>query len=639
MPSSMDYSTRLLRNHGRLVHTMKKSVARTSNRSGPDMSEWCSYTSTKNVPLHVKTCHWVENNPPECAMPWLLYNPLSCNYRKSLSHLSLPMLALDDHIDSCFSNRFFFLPRCTLAGTGTMRSKSSFMEKSLLLGVPFLSVVNALPNPQLLPQILPAVPVPAPTRLSTTVLPASSTSAASRASSLAPVVVPSVAPLSALLPPILNPSTLVSIVSSVAQIPAAPVSTLQQLVTNVASISAPIPVPSLALSRASSAALPSLVPAVSVVPQISSLAAAVQTPSVPLPLPLLPPVFQPVALPIPSLSTVVPEDTTVVPALPPFFPPIGLPPHYGLPPLFPPAPLLAVPPVVSLLPSDAITEIAASPVASILPAILPALPNVPAIAIPPLPTLPTLFEDLTPAEVQSVLLPLLPTLVAVPPVNVTGLAATLVDAIPTEVLSSLPTLAALDIPPIPLPLPLGEPEFPVEFPATEVENLLPVASSLLDDITDAVPTLLSNPLPLPVASGVIADVVEDFLDVVPTFIPDLLPIIPVPSNPPIPLVPLTDSVPIASGTVSDLSHDWTFYSSGLVQIDEVFLNPFTGLLAGFLSDGTSVGLFVDGLHIGVHVVVYSPTFEFLIRQFSLPLLPLHGGWGFGTYGLPASDSS
>jgi hypothetical protein len=60
-----------------------------------------------------------------------------------------------------------------------------------------------------------------------------------------------------------------------------------------------------------------------------------------------------------------------------------------------------------------------------------------------------------------------------------------------------------------------------------------------------------------------------------------------------------------------------------VRIDDGYLFPKAGVFVGFLPDDTLVGLFVDGLHIGLHVVPYPDLYLSLILQFSLSLAPLN----------------
>jgi hypothetical protein len=55
-------------------------------------------------------------------------------------------------------------------------------------------------------------------------------------------------------------------------------------------------------------------------------------------------------------------------------------------------------------------------------------------------------------------------------------------------------------------------------------------------------------------------------------------------------------------------YNYTFYATGIVQINGAFLQPALKILAGFLSDRTLVGLFIDGLHIGEHIVPYPVTY-------------------------------
>jgi hypothetical protein len=79
---------------------------------------------------------------------------------------------------------------------------------------------------------------------------------------------------------------------------------------------------------------------------------------------------------------------------------------------------------------------------------------------------------------------------------------------------------------------------------------------------------------------------------------------------------------IEAGTVADDTYTWTFYESGAVRIDDGYLYPKVGLFVGLLPDDTLVGLFEDGLHIGLHVVSYPDPYLSLIMIYSLSLAPL-----------------
>jgi hypothetical protein len=51
-------------------------------------------------------------------------------------------------------------------------------------------------------------------------------------------------------------------------------------------------------------------------------------------------------------------------------------------------------------------------------------------------------------------------------------------------------------------------------------------------------------------------------------------------------------------------YNYTFYATGIVQVNGAFLQPALNIFAGFLTDRTLVGMFLDGLHIGEHIVPY-----------------------------------
>ncbi|KAH7409768.1 hypothetical protein DE146DRAFT_642917, partial [Phaeosphaeria sp. MPI-PUGE-AT-0046c] len=79
---------------------------------------------------------------------------------------------------------------------------------------------------------------------------------------------------------------------------------------------------------------------------------------------------------------------------------------------------------------------------------------------------------------------------------------------------------------------------------------------------------------------------------------------------------------IEQGTVFDKTYMWTFFRTGIVRIDESYLVPMTGRFVGYLPDDTLAGLFVDGLHIGEHVVPYPPEYLKLLIQYHLDVAPL-----------------
>jgi hypothetical protein len=62
---------------------------------------------------------------------------------------------------------------------------------------------------------------------------------------------------------------------------------------------------------------------------------------------------------------------------------------------------------------------------------------------------------------------------------------------------------------------------------------------------------------------------------------------------------------LASGTLNECVYNYTFYTSGIIQINNSFLSPKAGALSGYLPDDrTFVGAFTDGLHIGQSLVPY-----------------------------------
>jgi hypothetical protein len=69
----------------------------------------------------------------------------------------------------------------------------------------------------------------------------------------------------------------------------------------------------------------------------------------------------------------------------------------------------------------------------------------------------------------------------------------------------------------------------------------------------------------------------------------------------------------------DHVYNYTFFSSGIVQINNSFLQPARQILAGFLSDRTLAGLFADGLHIGQHIIPYPVAYIRVIASLSITL--------------------
>jgi hypothetical protein len=78
---------------------------------------------------------------------------------------------------------------------------------------------------------------------------------------------------------------------------------------------------------------------------------------------------------------------------------------------------------------------------------------------------------------------------------------------------------------------------------------------------------------------------------------------------------------IQTGVINDRVYYWTFYSSGVVQVNNAYLSPRLNAFTGFLEDRTYVGLFQDGLHIGRHIVPYPAPYLPLIKGFTLPAAP------------------
>ncbi|KAH4228391.1 hypothetical protein HBI05_204640 [Parastagonospora nodorum] len=74
---------------------------------------------------------------------------------------------------------------------------------------------------------------------------------------------------------------------------------------------------------------------------------------------------------------------------------------------------------------------------------------------------------------------------------------------------------------------------------------------------------------------------------------------------------------LGSGTVSDKVYNYTFFASGIVQINNSFLQPKRGILSGFLPDRLLCGLFSDGLHIGRHIVPYPTAYVQVIIGINL----------------------
>jgi hypothetical protein len=78
---------------------------------------------------------------------------------------------------------------------------------------------------------------------------------------------------------------------------------------------------------------------------------------------------------------------------------------------------------------------------------------------------------------------------------------------------------------------------------------------------------------------------------------------------------------IQTGVINDRVYYWTFYSSGVVQVNDAYLSPRLNAFTGFLEDRTYVGLFLDGLHIGRHIVPYPAPYLALIKGYTLPAAP------------------
>ncbi|OAL00841.1 hypothetical protein IQ06DRAFT_368849 [Phaeosphaeriaceae sp. SRC1lsM3a] len=86
--------------------------------------------------------------------------------------------------------------------------------------------------------------------------------------------------------------------------------------------------------------------------------------------------------------------------------------------------------------------------------------------------------------------------------------------------------------------------------------------------------------------------------------------------------PATRPSIIEHGTIYDKTYTWTFFRSGVVRVDASYLVPIEGRFVGFLPDDTLVGLFVDGLHIGEHIIPYPAAYLSLLIQFHLDTAPL-----------------
>ncbi|KAL5115583.1 hypothetical protein ACEQ8H_006559 [Pleosporales sp. CAS-2024a] len=65
---------------------------------------------------------------------------------------------------------------------------------------------------------------------------------------------------------------------------------------------------------------------------------------------------------------------------------------------------------------------------------------------------------------------------------------------------------------------------------------------------------------------------------------------------------------LGQGTVYDRSFTYIFYYSGIVQINTSYLQPKRGIFAGYLAGQVLAGTFLDGLHIGNHLIPYPPGF-------------------------------
>jgi hypothetical protein len=78
---------------------------------------------------------------------------------------------------------------------------------------------------------------------------------------------------------------------------------------------------------------------------------------------------------------------------------------------------------------------------------------------------------------------------------------------------------------------------------------------------------------------------------------------------------------LGAGTVSDRVYNYTFFASGIVQVNNSFLQPRRGILSGFLPDRTLAGLFLDGLHVGQHIIPYPVAYLTIIAGISLPVAP------------------
>ena len=175
---------------------------------------------------------------------------------------------------------------------------------------------------------------------------------------------------------------------------------------------------------------------------------------------------------------------------------------------------------------------------------------------------------------------------------------------------------------------------------------LPAISSL----PSVVAPLLSS-IPVPAVSGILADPVGSIPSIASSLLPGLGNAVggvvnsvisgpvatPNPATPQVSPPAPADAIIVASGTVLDNVHTWTFYTNSVVQVDQTFLSPFSGVLWSVLPSGIAVILYTDGLHVGSNIVPYPAAFLFLVKQYKLPLLPLPGS--SSVYGLPDSDST
>ncbi|XPS81498.1 hypothetical protein M3J07_013460 [Ascochyta lentis] len=189
--------------------------------------------------------------------------------------------------------------------------------------------------------------------------------------------------------------------------------------------------------------------------------------------------------------------------------------------------------------------------------------------------------------------------------------------LPSVVLGLLPTSASLVPSPPATTLnvpPLGLPPLAV---STETETPWWVVTQFLEPHGLPGPTILAPPPPLPTLQP--ASPIDEPEGTFGAFSFDEPTEIEPSSNfNAASIEPILPTV-IDSGKVIDKVFTWTFYSTGLVKVDNNFLSPSAGPLQGFLPDGTRIGLDSDGLYIGwEHRVPYPSEYLPTIAGVSLP---------------------